>query len=186
MPADSGKEFIANVSPTAEGASPVEDFTPSPSTPEEAAEEAVRKLREENKQLMDELLRKQAEVENIRKRIEREKQDFLQYSLLSTVKELLPILDGFERALESSGSGEEYRKGVALIHQQFAGVLQKLGLKRVETKEREFDPRLHEAVAIIESDQHPEHRIVEEMQPGYTFRDRLVRPAMVKVSKGRS
>jgi molecular chaperone GrpE len=185
MPAEPGKDFIEKVSPSQSsdaGDPPAEDFTPgAPAT--EDAEDTVGKLREESKQLRDQLLRKQAEFENFRKRAERDKHESMQYSLLNAVKELLPILDGFERALETNGSGEEYRKGVALIYQQLFGALQKLGLKRVESQGRPFDPRLHEAVATLETNEFPDHQIVEEMQRGYFFKDRLLRPAMVKVAQ---
>jgi molecular chaperone GrpE len=143
----------------------------------------VQKLQQDNKQLRDQLLRKQAELENFRKRTEKEKQDFMQYSLFDAVKSLLPVLDGFEFAMNADGGSDEYRKGIGLIHQQLLNILQKLGLKRIESKGREFDPRLHEAVATLETDQHPDHQIVEELQPGYSFKDRLLRPAMVTVAR---
>jgi len=151
----------------------------------EKLEETVRKLQEEKKQLTEQLLRKQADVENFRKRMERDKEEFMQYSLLNAVKELLPILDGFELALGAEGSGEEYRKGVALIHQKLYAALVRLGLRPVESEGREFDPREHQAVATVESDQHAEHEVLEELQRGYFFKDRLLRPAMVKVAKRR-
>ena len=174
------------LSQPAEATPPAEDFAPGTSPPEGNMEETVKKLREENTQLTDHLLRKQAEIENFRKRTEREKEDFMQYSLFNAVKDLLPVLDGFELALGSDGGGEDYRKGVALIYQKLSGALQKLGLKPVESKGREFDPRLHEAVATVESDEHAEHEIVEELQRGYFFKDRLLRPAMVTVAKRRT
>ena len=161
---------------------PAEDFAPA-ATPEEIAQETIRKLQAEKKELMDRLLRKQAELDNFRKRTEREKAEFAQYTLFDAVKALLPILDGFKSALESDGSGEDYRKGVELIYQKFSDVLQKLGLRVVEAKGREFNPRLHEALDTIETDQYPEHVIVEELQPGYLFKDRLLRPSMVKVAR---
>ena len=171
----------------AEELSPAEDFSPAAALPEDAAEEAleksVRKLQAEKKQLTDQLLRQQADLENFRKRSEREKEEFLQYTLFDTVKSLLPILDGFELALRSAGIGEDYRKGVELIYQQLHGVLEKLGLKMVETKGHQFNPRMHQAVATTETDQCPEHQILEELQRGYFFKDRLLRPAMVTVSK---
>ncbi len=185
-PTEHGKDFIENPStaqPSSDPAPPGEDFAPGLSSSEESAEETVRKLREESKRLSDQLLRQQAEFENFRKRTEREKHESIQYSLLNAVKELLPVLDGFERALESDGGGEEYRKGVALIHQQFSGVLQKLGLKPVESQGLPFDPRFHEAVATVETEEFPDHQIVEEFQRGYFFKGRLLRPAMVKVAQ---
>jgi molecular chaperone GrpE len=168
--------------PGSDADGPAEDFTPAQT--EEVSPE-LQKLREENRKLTDQLLRKQAEVENFRKRAEREKEEFMQYSLSSAVKELLPILDGFELAMNNDGGGDEYRKGIALIYQKLASALQKLGLKPIESKGQEFDPHQHQAVATVETDEVPEHNVVEELQRGYFFKDRLLRPAMVKVAKRR-
>ena len=164
-----------------EGGSSGKDFEATTAGTEES--ERVRRLQAEKQELTDQLQRKQAELENFRKRVQREKEEFLQYSLVSTLQELLPVLDGFELALETSGSGEEYRKGVELIYQQFRGILQKLGLQEIESKGREFDPYLHEAVATVETEEYPDQQIIEELQRGYSFRHRLVRPSRVKVAK---
>jgi molecular chaperone GrpE len=182
MPADPTKEFFEDSpSPATTG----EDFTPA-SSEGAAEEEAVRKLREEIMQLRDQLLRKQAEFENFRKRTEKEKRDGLHYALFSAVQELLPVLDGFERALASQSSGDDFRTGVDLIYQQFSAALQKLGVTPVQSTGHPFDPRLHEAVATVLTDEFPEHQIVDEMQRGYLLKDRLLRPAMVRVAKGAS
>lgn len=165
-----------------EAFSPAEDLTPAAAPPDTSLE-LVRKLQEENRNLTDQLLRKQAELENLRKRAAREKDEFLQFSLFNTVKSLLPVLDGFELAIESNGGGEDYRRGVALIYQQLCATLEKLGLKAMEAKGQEFDPHLHEAVALIETQQFPDHQIVEEIQRGYYFKQRLLRPALVKVAR---
>jgi len=194
MPAEPRKDIPKEQSTTPPAAeevsveelSPAEDFAPGAAPREEALEGAVGKLQAEKKQLMDQLLRKQAELENFRKRTEREKEEFRQYALFDTVRSLLPVMDGFEWALRSEGNGEDFRKGVELIYQQLRGALQKLGLKTVETEGRLFNPRMHEAVATIETDQFPEHQIVEELQRGYFFKDRLLRPAMVKVAQRRA
>ncbi|MBI2815998.1 MAG: nucleotide exchange factor GrpE [Acidobacteria bacterium] len=178
-------EPIPDVPETASDAgTPAEDFTPESAS--QQIEEELVKLRDDNKKLTEQLLRKQAEVENFRKRAEREKDEFMQYSLFSAVKELLPILDGFELALNSDGGGEEYRKGVALIYQKLSLALEKLGLKPIECKGQEFDPHKHQAVATVETDEVPEHGVVEELQRGYFFKDRLLRPAMVTVAKRRN
>jgi molecular chaperone GrpE len=189
MPAEPRKDKPKDSSaatPAVDELSPAEDFAPAAAPPQEALEDTIRKLQAEKTQLMDQLLRKQAEIENFRKRTQREKEEFQQFSLFDTVKSLLPVLDGFELALRSEGSGEEYRKGVELIYQQLHGLLEKLGLKTVETKGHQFNPRLHEAVATTETDRFPEHQIVEELQRGYFFKDRLLRPAMVKIAKRRA
>ena len=161
-----------------------EDFTPAAVT-EQKWEEIARKLEEEKKQVTDQLLRKQAEIENFRKRTEREKEEFMQYALFSALKDLLPVLDGFELALGANGGGDEYRKGVELIYQKLSGALSKMGLTPVESRGREFDPRMHQAVATVETNEHRDNEIVEELQRGYFFKERLLRPAMVKVAKRR-
>ena len=148
-----------------------------------AAEETIRQLREEVRQLNDSLLRKQAEFENVRKRMAKEKEDFLQYSLTSTLESLLPVLDGFKMAIKSPGEGENYRKGVEIIYQQFLTLLQRLGLEPIETKDQFFDPNLHEAVASVESDAHDDQQIVDELQPGFMYKQRLLRPARVRVAR---
>ena len=186
MGTESEKESTADRpanSETDEASSPKEDFAPEAASVEAFAQEMIRKLEAEKKQLLDQLVRKQAEMENVRKRTQREKEEFLQYSLFNTLQSLLPVLDGFELALASDGSGEEYRKGVELIYQQFCGALEKLGVEPIEAKDREFDPHLHEAVATQETDQYPDHQVIEEIQRGYYFKSRVLRPARVMVSQ---
>src|SRR3990172_7087355 len=143
---------------------PSEDFSVEQGQPLERTAELIGKLEADKKQLLEQLMRKQAELENFRKRTQREKEEFLQYSLSSTLQSLLPVLDGFELALANDGGGEDYRRGVELIYQQLCGTLEKLGLERMETKGREFDPYLHEAVAIVESKEFPDQQVVEEIQ----------------------
>ena len=176
MPTEPEKNSIEPETPAAAESAP-----PPPGTT--GLEETIRRLEAEKQQLADQLLRKQAEFENLRKRLSREKEEFLQYSLLDTVKSFLPILDGFELALGSDGGGEDYRKGIELIYQQLRSTLQKLGLEVMEVKGREFDPHLHEAIATVETDQYAEHQIVEEVQRGYLFKQRVLRPAWVQVAK---
>jgi molecular chaperone GrpE len=170
----------------AQGASelpaPAEDFTP-PEQPDDTVAEAIRKLQTEKQQLTDQLLRKQAEVENVRKRLTREKEEFQQYSLFQAVESLIPVLDGFELALQSNGSGEDYRKGVELIYQQLFGVLRRLGLETVESEGKQFNPYMHEAVSLVETDEHEDQQILAELQRGYLFKNRLLRPARVKVAQ---
>jgi len=148
-----------------------------------AAEETIRQLRDEVRQLNDTLLRKQAEFENVRKRIAKEKEEFLQYSLVSTLESLLPVLDGFKMAIKSPGEGENYKKGVEIIYQQFLSTLQRLGVEPIETKDQFFDPNLHEAVASVDSDMYEDQQIVDELQPGFMYKQRLLRPARVRVAR---
>jgi molecular chaperone GrpE len=148
-----------------------------------AAEETIRQLRDEVRQLNDTLLRKQAEFENIRKRLAKEKEEFLQYSLFSTLESLLPVLDGFKMAIKSPSEGENFKKGVEIIYQQFLTALQRLGVEPIETKDQFFDPNLHEAVATVESDVLEDQQIVDELQPGFMYKQRLLRPARVRVAR---
>jgi len=161
---------------------PGEDFSP-PQPPEEGVTEVIRKLQAEKQQLTDQLLRKQAELENVRKRLTREKEEFQQFSLYPTMEALVPVLDGFDLALQSNGSGEDYRKGVELIYQQLRGALQRLGLEVIESKGNQFNPYMHEAVTLVETDQYEDHEVIEELQRGYIFKNRLLRPARVKVAQ---
>ena len=170
----------SSTNPSMDEVAPVEESSSAASSA--GVDEQIQKLQAEKKQLQEQLLRQQAEMENFRRRTAREKNEFLQFTLFDTVRSLLPILDGFELAMNSEGTLEDYRKGVELIHQQFRGALQKLGLQQVETKGQQFNPQMHEAIATVETDQHQDHEILEELLRGYYFKDRLLRPAMVKVA----
>jgi len=169
----------SGVSP--EEPAPAEDFSPPESDDDSAA--VIRRLQAEKKDLMDQLLRKQAEAENVRKRLTREKEEFQQYSLFQAVQGMIPVLDAFDLALRSDASGDEYRKGVELIYQQLRTALQKLGLEPIESVGGQFNPYMHEAVATVETDEHEDHHVLEELQRGYLFKNRLLRPARVKVAQ---
>jgi molecular chaperone GrpE len=170
---------------------PASDDTAETSQPESAEMPAVRptaenaelqKLRTEREALLDRLARMQADFENSRKRAAREQQDFREYALADAIKALLPTLDSFERALQSGGEKSDLRSGVELIHKQLQDTLTKLGLRPIPAKGELFDPRLHEAIEMVETADVPDHQILEELQRGYKLKDRLLRPAMVKVA----
>lgn len=141
-------------------------------------------LRQENRDLRDRVLRTMADYENFRKRAEREKQDFFRYALAGTMKELLPVLDNFERALEHSEEDDEFHKGVSLIYKQLLEALQKAGLRAITEADVRFDPNIHEAVVREENSSVPSHTVVAILQKGYFLNDRLLRPALVKVAVG--
>lgn len=175
------------MSDTPENQSPEQDSPAAPETAgaesaSSAPDEVIQKLREEIRQLNELILRKQAEFENIRKRMAKEKEEFLQYSIFSTLESLLPVLDGFKMAIKSPGEGENYRKGVEIIYQQFLSTLQRLGIEPIETKDQFFDPNLHEAVAAVDTDLFEDQQIVDEMQAGFMFKQRLLRAARVRVA----
>jgi molecular chaperone GrpE len=161
--------------PDEETVSPVEEL---------AAVTAERdRLQAEIADLQDRLLRRQAEFENFRRRVERDRSDFLQYAGMEVVREILPVLDDFERALKADSSGDSYRKGVELIYQRLLETLKKIGLEPIEsTIGSEFDPNLHQAVVRFETEEAPDHTILEEFSQGYNFKGKLLRPAMVRVA----
>jgi molecular chaperone GrpE len=129
--------------------------------------------------------RKQAEFENYRRRMERERAELARHAGFELVKEVLPVLDNLERAIQASKSSPEetFRAGVEIIHRQFQEILVRLGLSEVESEGKPFDPHVHEAVSRVATDEHPDGVVVEVFQRGYLFRDRLVRPAMVSVAQ---
>ena len=141
------------------------------------------RLRAEVADLQDRMLRRQAEFENFRRRNERDRSDFLEYAGMEFVRELLPILDDFERARKTECSDESYRKGIELIYQRLQDALKKIGLEPIEVAPgTEFDPNLHQAVVRLETEEAPDHAILEEFQRGYNFKGKLLRPAMVRVA----
>ncbi len=139
-------------------------------------------LLQEKADLTDRLLRRQAEFDNFRRRAERERADLLEYANTETVRAILPILDDFERALKTDSADKEYARGMEMIYQRLADALKKLGLEPISAKGQKFDPHLHHAVDMVETDQAEDHTVLEEFQQGYNFRGRLLRPAMVKVA----
>ncbi len=141
------------------------------------------KLKAERDLLVDRLARLQAEFENARKRAAREQQEFREYALADAMKELLPTLDSFERALQTSaGDRTEFRSGVELIYKQLQDALVKLGLRPIPAQGEPFDPHLHQAIEMVDTHDAEDHQVLEELQRGYKLKDRLLRPAMVKVA----
>ena len=143
-------------------------------------------LTAERASLYDKLIRRQAEFENYRKRVERERGELYQHGRDDVLLQFLPVVDNFERALSSletsEGDAEALRHGVELIHKQFKDALSKLGLEAVEAVGQTFDPHVHEAVTTEATDKHKENTVIQEFQRGYRIGDRLLRPAKVKVA----
>lgn len=133
-------------------------------------------------ELTDRLLRRAAEFENYRKRTERERAEFLQYAGAEVVREILPVVDDFERALKHETSDTEYRKGVELIYQRLVDALKRMGLEPIESRGKPFDPNLHQAVQRVETAEAEDQTVLEEFQRGYNFKGKLLRPSMVKVA----
>jgi len=142
----------------------------------------LEQLKTERDQLLDRLARLQAEFENARKRAERERQEFRDYAVGNVVEQFLPVLDNFELALKATGSAEQLRSGVELIVKQMEEILRQLQVQAVPAVGAEFDPRHHEALGTVEREDLPDQHVAEEVRRGYKLRDRLLRPALVRVA----
>jgi molecular chaperone GrpE len=160
------------------------DQDPQQQQQDEAQPDPLEELRRERDGLQDRLLRTAAEFDNYRKRMDRERRELADYTAGEAIKDLLPIIDNLERALQASAEDDPLRKGVELIHKQMLEMLRKRGVTPIEALGADFDPNVHEAVTHEESDQHREGEVMEELQRGYKVGERLLRPAMVKVAKG--
>jgi molecular chaperone GrpE len=141
----------------------------------------VDRLKAERDQLVDRLARLQAEFENARKRETRERTDFRDFAVSGAVEQFLPVVDNFQLALASSGSVEQLRAGIELILKQMEDVLRSLNVVPVETVGTRFDPRVHEALESVDRTDLPDHQVLEEVRRGYRIRDRLLRPALVRI-----
>ena len=143
----------------------------------------LQKLKAERDSLLDRLARAQAEFENARRRASKEQQEFRDYAAADAIKVLLPILDSFERAVQVKSEAGDFRSGVELIYKQLQDALAKLGVRAIPAKGEPFDPHVHEAIEMVETSDAADHEVLEELQRGYKLKDRLLRPAMVKVAK---
>ncbi|MGA9207090.1 MAG: nucleotide exchange factor GrpE [Terriglobales bacterium] len=146
------------------------------------AEDELKTLREERDVLYDRLARLQAEFDNARKRAARDQLEFREYAVADAIKALLPMLDSFDRALEAHAGDENFR-GVELINRQFHDALVKLGVRPIPAAGEPFDPHLHQAVEVVDTSDAADNTVLEELQRGYKFKDRLLRPAMVRVAR---
>ena len=141
-------------------------------------------LVEENRDIKDRYMRTLADFENYRKRADREKSDFYKYALQGVLKDLLPVLDNFDRSLEHAEEGDDFHKGVLLIYKQLLDVLSKNGVKPIDESGVKFDPNIHEGVIREDDPSVPSQTVTAVLQKGYFLHDRLLRPAMVKVAVG--
>jgi len=143
----------------------------------------LEKVKRERDSLLDRLARAQAEFENARRRAAKEQQDHREFAIADAIKGLLPVVDSFERALRVKSDSSDFRNGVELIYKQLQDALAKLGVRAVAAQGEPFDPHHHEAIEMVETEDAPDHHVIEELQRGYKLKDRLLRPAMVKVAK---
>jgi molecular chaperone GrpE len=152
-----------------------------------AAAEAPDELQRQRDEYYDLLLRKTAEFDNFRKRIDRERQSVTEAASADLIVDLLPLLDDLERALKAEAGAEgaeSYRRGVDLIHQRLLETLRKRGVRPIDALGADFDPHFHQAVVYEPAEGHRDGEVIEEFTRGYMLGDRLLRPAMVKVAKG--
>jgi molecular chaperone GrpE len=147
------------------------------------SESELQRLKAERDTLLDRLARAQAEFENARRRASKEQQESRDYAIADAIRALLPVVDSLERAIEVKADPSELRGGVELIYKQLQAALAKLSVNPVVSKGEAFDPRFHEAIEMVETSEAPDHQVIEELQRGYKLKDRLLRPAMVKVAK---
>ena len=166
----------------------IEAMTHKPKTdhaPADAGE--LERLKQQLQQAKEQYLRTLADFENTKKRLHREKAEFVRYASETVVRELLPVIDSLDQALvavDKQADPQAVIKGVHLIYRQLLGVLDREGVKRIPTVGEPFDPHQHEAVAQVDAtDGASENTIVEEVQVGYTMHGKVIRPAMVKVAK---
>ena len=150
----------------------------------DAGQTELEKLKSERDALLDRLARLQAEFDNARKRAVREQQEFREFAAADVIKNVLPILDSFERALKApAGNPSDFRSGIELIYRQFQDALQKIGVQPIPSVGQTFDPRVHEAVEMVDTTEVPDHQVIDEFQRGYKYKERLLRPAMVRVAR---
>ena len=156
----------------------------TPVLPRESAitQEEFDRLKAERDSLIDRLARTQAEFDNVRKREARERAEFRDYAVANAVEQFLPVLDNFQLALKSNGTVEQLRTGVELIVKQMEEALRSLNVQPVEAVGAEFNPRVHEALEMVEKSDVPDHQVFEEVRPGYRIKERLIRPALVRVA----
>jgi molecular chaperone GrpE len=165
---------------------PAQSVTDAPPGSESADEAALKteleQVRVERDQLLDRLARLQAEFENTRRREVKERQDARDYAVQNAVEPFLGVMDNFQLALKSDGTLEQLRAGVELILKQMEEALKGLNVQAVESLGTEFDPRIHEALGSIETTEFPDHQVLEEIRRGYKLRDKLLRPALVRIA----
>jgi molecular chaperone GrpE len=174
----------AAADPNAGDETAAEQAEAAAAAPAAAHDEALAALAKERDMLKEQLLRAVADFDNYRKRIERERREVSEYATTDVLLELLPVIDNFERALQTPAGGDDaFKKGVELIHKQMLDLLRKRGVTLIDALGADFDPNVHQAVIHEPSEDHREGEVMQELQRGYKLGERLLRPAMVKVAK---
>ncbi len=153
---------------------------------ENSLQEEIDRLKEEAASYYEQHLRSLAEVDNIRKRALREKEEYIKFSAVPVIKKVLLVMDDLERALTMSESNQDYDalyKGLEMIAKRMSDLIEEEGVEAIEALGKPFDPQFHQPLLVEESQEHPENTVVEEMQKGYVLHGRVIRPSLVKVSK---
>jgi len=178
---DAGRLDLEHELPQAEDESTQQG---SSTTQPSQLEAELENLKAEKATYLDRLARLQAEFDNYRKRAAKEQQDFRDYALADALKQVLPILDSLDRALKTeNASTDDFRAGVDLIDRQFHDVLSRLGVEPIQAAGQPFDPNMHQAIQMVDTDEVADNHVVDELQRGYKIKDRLLRPAMVRVAQ---
>lgn len=168
------------------GSKPAAEETTASATDPPSADlaEQLARLRAEKDEVTQTLVRRQADFENYRKRIERERQEEHRRGVGRLAEELIPVLDSFERALKAHDNPafEEYRKGLEMTYRQMWDILARHGLERIAAAGKQFDPHWHQAIDRVESTEYPDGAIVEVLQEGYVYHGRVLRPSIVRVA----
>lgn len=153
-----------------------------PATPSTDLQQELEQLRGERDELKDLVQRSRAEFDNYRRRVEREKAEMVDHGAADAVRQVLAVVDDFDRALKVETQDKEYARGIEMIHQRFSETLKKLGLTPIESEGQTFDPNVHYAVEMSPTDEAADQTILAEYQKGFYFKGKLLRPAMVKVA----
>jgi molecular chaperone GrpE len=160
------------------------EYVATPSEPSVSLEEYER-VKKDRDQLFDRMARLQAEFDNARKREARERTDFRDFATATAVEQFLPVIDNFQLALKAGGTAEQLRGGVELIVKQMEDVLRSLNVQTIETVGTQFNPHVHESIDSVERADLPDQQVLEEVRRGYKIKERLLRPAMVRVVSNR-
>ncbi len=159
-----------------------DEFPVDPLPEVNAAQAEMEQLKTERDQLKDRLVRLQAEFDNARKREVRERADARDYTISNAVEPFLGVMDNFQLALKADGSLEQLKSGIELILKQMEEALRVLNVQAVDSVGAQFDPRIHEALGSIETKEFPDHQVLEEIRRGYRIKDKLLRPALVRIA----
>ena len=180
---DSRVDNAQGTDPVSAPDAPITSEGQSEAASSQAGSTEAANLKTERDQLLDRLARLQAEFDNSRKREQRERGEFRDYATASVIEQFLPVIDNFQLALKSGGSADQLRAGVELIVKQMEDILRNLNVQVVPTVGTQFDPRVHEALDSVERNDVPDHQVLDEVRRGYTLRDKMLRPALVRVAK---